>query len=76
MRMTAWLLLVAGVVAAPEQPAPLKTTLQEFVDRGEVAGVVAVTGRSTGVVQTEAVGLADVAAGRAMAPTRCSALRR
>lgn len=52
----------------PEKLALLKPRLQEFVDRGEVAGLVAAVGRRGNLVFLEALGFRDLEARDPMRP--------
>ncbi len=48
-------------------PSPVAAALQDFVDRKIVAGVVTLVADRTGVLSVDAIGHADIEAGRAMA---------
>ena len=64
-------LIAALALAATAQDAPpreIAAVLQPFVDRGEVAGAVALVADRDGVVGVDAVGHADIASGTPMRP--------
>jgi CubicO group peptidase (beta-lactamase class C family) len=60
------ILILPVVLPAAEQPQ-LAKELQPFVDRHALAGAVALVADQSGVLSTDAVGFADVGAGKAMA---------
>jgi CubicO group peptidase (beta-lactamase class C family) len=59
-----FLVLFSGAASAQGPPAApgIRASLQAFVDSGDIAGGVAVVGRTDGLVAFEAVGHADLAA--------------
>jgi CubicO group peptidase (beta-lactamase class C family) len=57
----------AGVGMDADRLAEIGPRLQQFVDRREISGAVTLVARRGSVVSLEAVGMADVAAGRPMA---------
>jgi CubicO group peptidase (beta-lactamase class C family) len=59
MRWCVLVIALASAGAAGAEDTPLRQSLQQFVDRGEVAGAIAVVGRAAGTLQTEAVGRHD-----------------
>src|SRR5262249_33766530 len=70
-----WVLLIAGFAstaaihaAEPDRAglADIRTRMQAFVDKGEIAGAVAVVGRKDGVLSTEAVGSLNLESNRPM----------
>ena len=58
-------LVLAGTLSA-DDPTLVKTALQPFVQKHELAGAVAIVVNRDKIVSSEAVGFADIAAGRAM----------
>jgi CubicO group peptidase (beta-lactamase class C family) len=65
----ALLLFAAPLAAQPADPfAAVKPAMQAFVDKGELAGAVTVVGRREGPPSVTAVGYADLATKRPMAP--------
>lgn len=62
------LILSPWGLRAAEPLAALKPKLQEYVDKGQVAGVVAVVGRRDKVLATEVVGSQDIEAKSPMRP--------
>ena len=58
-------LVLAGTLSA-DDPTLVKTALQPFVEKHELAGAVAIVVNRDKIVSSEAVGFADIAAGRAM----------
>ncbi len=65
MRPAAIIVLAAALSAAEPQldPARLKMIpqrMQEFVDRGEISGIVTLVGRNNQIVALDAVGYADI----------------
>ena len=58
-------LTLSGAVGA-EAPASSAAALQSFVDKHELAGAVALVADNSKVLSVEAVGYADIAAGKAM----------
>ena len=58
-------LVLAGTLSA-DDPTMVKTALQPFVQKHELAGAVAIVVNRDKIVSSEAVGFADIAAGRAM----------
>ena len=57
-----------AATASAQPAAPLASDLQPFVDKHELAGAVALVADRDKVLAVEAVGFADIAAGRPMAP--------
>jgi CubicO group peptidase (beta-lactamase class C family) len=53
-------------VAQPAKLAEIRTAMQQFVERGELAGAVTLVGRRDGVLSLEAVGLQDLEAQKPM----------
>jgi CubicO group peptidase (beta-lactamase class C family) len=49
-------------------PTRIRETMQRFIDRKEISGVVALVGRSDGIVATEAIGRRDIEADLPMTP--------
>ncbi len=60
------LLLLATSTALAEPPVSCTTVLQPFVDKHELAGAVAFVADKDKVLSVEAVGFADIEAGKAM----------
>ncbi len=73
MSLVCCLVLTSWVASAAEPLAALKPKLQEYVDKGQVAGVVAVVGRRDKVLATEVVGSQDL---EAKSPMRADTLFR
>lgn len=81
MKRLSWLMLMFGVVSLQIGPGafkaratevlgaaedPIAAAMQTFVDAGEIAGAVTLFAREGRIVRESAVGVADLATGRAM----------
>ena len=52
----------------PAKLATVRSTLQAFVDGGELAGIVTLTSRAGEIVQSDALGWSDIETGAPMRP--------
>ena len=76
MRLLALAVLVLSILpiqfargGEPESAklAAIRTRMQEFVDKGEIAGAVALVGRRSGVISHEAIGMLNLESKQPMA---------
>jgi len=63
-----WVAAAVGAELDPARLAAIRPRMQQFVDRGEIAGAVTLVGRRDRVVSLEAVGYRDLAAKAPMQP--------
>ena len=63
-----WVAAAVGAELDPARLAAIRPRMQQFVDRGEIAGAVTLVGRHDRVVSLEAVGFRDLAAKAPMQP--------
>lgn len=53
-------LLTSPALSAAEKPAPLAAALQQFVDDGQLAGIVTLVGNQEAVLDVQVLGMADI----------------